>query len=214
MGPDYEPAVASFLSVRVGPGDLCFDVGANVGVYALQFSHWSAPSGRVVAFEPNPEAVAVLLKHLRINGLSARVTVKPLAVGDQNGEATLYTADADGMGRLGEPNDQIADRSAASVVQVTTLDEFSRQSGLIPNWLIVDIEGYEFAALRGGSELIKSQRGKLGIVVEIHPSVWATSGTSRADAEALLRDFRLHAVPLTGQTDSLGEYGIVHLAFD
>jgi hypothetical protein len=56
MGHDYEPAVASFLCVRVGPGDLCFDVGANVGVYALQFSHWSAPSGRVVAFEPNPEA--------------------------------------------------------------------------------------------------------------------------------------------------------------
>jgi hypothetical protein len=55
-------------------------------------------------------AVAVLLKHLKINGLSARVTVKTLAVGDQNGEATLYTADTDGMGRLGEPNDQIADR--------------------------------------------------------------------------------------------------------
>ena len=194
---------------------MCASMSVPTSVfYALQFSRWSAPSGCVVAFEPNPEAVAVLLRHLGINGLSDRVTVEPLAVGDQNREATLYVAGTDGMTRLGEPDDQIADRTAASAVKETTLDEFSRQSGLLPNWLIVDIEGHEFAALCGGSQLIKSQQGKLGIVVEMHPSVWAASGNSRYSAEALLHELGLHAFPLTGQTDPPGEYGIVHLAFD
>ncbi|CAN5887382.1 hypothetical protein BH18ACI5_BH18ACI5_16260 [soil metagenome] len=32
------------------PGSTCFDVGANVGVYALQFAHWTGAAGRVVAF--------------------------------------------------------------------------------------------------------------------------------------------------------------------
>src|SRR2546423_3497617 len=56
LGHDYDAAVAAFLRERVKPGAICFDVGANVGVYALQFAHWSGPTGRVVAFEPNPNS--------------------------------------------------------------------------------------------------------------------------------------------------------------
>ena len=213
MGHNYEPAVASFLQTGVRPGHLCFDVGANVGVYALQLARWSTPSGRVVAFEPNPAAAAVLRRHLTMNGLLARVTVAPLAVGDRDGEATLYAVGADGMSRLGEPNEQLAGRTTPATVRTIRLDEFCRQSGLIPNWLLIDIEGFEFAALRGASDLIKGRRGKLGIVVEMHPSVWRTPGTSRAEAEALLRELGLQAMPLTGQADALGEHGVVHLAF-
>src|SRR5882762_3437602 len=54
LGQNYDAPVAAFLRERVKPGALCLDVGANVGVYVLQFAHWSAPTGRVVAFEPNP----------------------------------------------------------------------------------------------------------------------------------------------------------------
>jgi hypothetical protein len=48
----------------------------------------------------------------------------------------------------------------------------------------------------------------------MHPSFWTILGTSRAQAEGLLRELGLRAVPLTGQADPLGEYGVVHLAFD
>jgi len=60
MGQDYDASVAQFLSERVKPGAICFDVGANVGVYVLQFAHWSGSSGRVIAFEPNPAAAEIL----------------------------------------------------------------------------------------------------------------------------------------------------------
>jgi len=211
---DHESAVASFLRSRVKPGDLCFDVGANVGIYALQFAHWSAPGGRVVAFEPNPEACAALTKHVRINGLSGQVTVEPLAVGDQQGNAVLYAAGSDTRSRLSQPNDLIANRTVSSTVSMTSLSEFSRHNGLIPDWLLIDIEGLELAALRGASELILERRYKLGIVIEMHPGFWTILGTSRTEVEGLLRELRLHAVPLTGQADPLGEYGLVHLAFE
>src|SRR5205807_2491515 len=130
---DYDAPVAAFLSQQVKPGSLCFDVGANVGVYVLQFAHWSGPTGQVVAFEPNPSACSILQKHVRMNGLVQRVRIVPSAVGEA--------------------------------------------------------------------------------IVEVHPNVCSSANTTRARTEDLRADLGLCALPLTGQSDPLGDYGLVHLAY-
>jgi hypothetical protein len=56
MARRYDEPVARWLASHVKPGDFCANVGGNVGVYALQFAHWTGPDGRVVVFEPNPHA--------------------------------------------------------------------------------------------------------------------------------------------------------------
>lgn len=212
LGKDYDPPVAAFLRERVKPGDVCVDVGANVGVYVLQFAHWSAPSGLVVAFEPNPGALAVLRKHVRFNGLAGRVTIVPAAVSARAGSAVLYAAGADGMSRLGEPNSAMAERAREISVATVTLDEYCESSRLSPDWLFIDIEGFELAALEGARNLIKSRGRRMRVVVEMHPNVWRSAGTDRAQLERLLAELRLEPVPLTGQTDALGEHGLVYLA--
>lgn len=214
LGQNYDAPVAEFLRERVSPGALCLDVGANVGVYVLQFAHWSRPDGRVVAFEPNPGAREVLESHVRMNGLGERVSVVPAAVGETSGEEILYAAAADGMSRLGEPNKALAGKVNEITVPVVTLDQYCRANALEPDWLFLDIEGFEIAALSGARELIKSRRGKLGLVVEMHPNVWDSARTTRAGAESLLAELGLRAVPLTGQHDPLGDHGIVLLAAD
>ena len=108
---EYEPEVARFLGERVRAGAVSLDVGANVGVYVLQFAHWSRPGGRVFAFEPNPAARAVLERHIRFNGLEERVEVVPCAVGSAGGRATLFAAGEDGMSRLGTPSPMLADQA-------------------------------------------------------------------------------------------------------
>lgn len=212
LGRDYDAPVAAFLRARVKSGDICVDVGANVGVYVLQFAHWSAPSGRVVAFEPNPGARAVLEKHVRFNCLADRVAVVPAAVSAHAGSATLYAADADGMSRLGEPNRAIAERVREITVPTVALDEYCEGARLSPDWLFIDIEGFEVAALEGARQLIEVRGGEMGIVVEMHPDAWHSAGTDRAQLERLLDELKLEAVPLTGQKDALGEHGLVHLA--
>ena len=212
LGQNYDAPVAEFLRVRVKPGALCLDVGANVGVYVLQFAHWSGPTGRVVAFEPNPSARAVMEKHIQMNRLGERVQIVSAAVGERSGADILYAAEADGMSRLGEPNRALAGRVSEIRVAVVTLDEFCKSQALKPDWLFIDIEGYEIAALAGARELIHSRR-EMGIIVEMHPSVWDSANTTRARAESLLGELGLRAVPLTGQSDPLGDYGIVHLTY-
>lgn len=213
LGQNYDAPVAEFLRERVKPGDLCLDVGANVGVYVLQFAHWSAPNGRVIAFEPNPSAVAILQKHVEMNGLAERVGIVSAAVGEASGEDILYAADADGMSRLGKPNAALGGNVSEIAVPVVTLDEYCSAEGLKPDWLFIDIEGFEIAALSGARELIQSCSGRLGMIVEMHPNVWDSANTTRAKAEALLADLGLRAEPLMGQTDPLGEYGLVHLVY-
>ncbi len=214
LGQNYDAPVAEFLRARVRPGAMCLDVGANVGVYVLQFAHWSRPDGRVVAFEPNPGAREVLQSHVRMNGLQGRVEIVPAAVGETSGEQILYAAAAEGMSRLGEPNKALGGNVSEITVPVMTVDEYCRDNALQPDWLFLDIEGFEIAALSGAREIIKSRRGRLNVVVEMHPNVWDSAKTTRAGAESLLNELGLRAVPLTGQRDPLGDHGIVHLTAD
>ncbi|MCA1593753.1 MAG: FkbM family methyltransferase [Acidobacteria bacterium] len=211
LGQQYDAPVAAFIRERMREGALCVDVGANVGVYVLQFAHWSGAQGRVVAFEPNVGAREVLQKHIDLNGLAERVEIVPAAVGAHAGEATLYAAGADGMSRLGAANELIAAEVSEVTVPVVTLDEFCTARNLAPDWLFIDIEGFEIAALEGARELVRKRGAGMHLIVEMHPNVWESAATTRASAEALLGELKLRAVPLTGQTDPLGDHGIVYL---
>lgn len=57
----------------VKPNQICFDVGANVGYYVIQFVYRSRPGGRVFAFEPNPESRVTLERQIAVNHLLDRV---------------------------------------------------------------------------------------------------------------------------------------------
>ena len=212
LAPDYDAPVAAFFRERVKPGAVCLDVGANVGVYVLQFGRWSSPGGQVIAFEPNPHARAILRRHVAMNDLTERVRIVAAAVGEAAGEQVLYAGGADGMSRLGEPNRALQGAIDEITVPVVTLDDYCESARVTPDWLLIDIEGFEIAALFGAQRLIRSRGAKLGIVVEMHPNVWDSANTTEARATALLDDLGLHAVPLTGQRDPLHDYGLVHLA--
>ena len=204
--PVYDEGAATYLRGYLREGMEAWNVGANIGVYALQLAHHVGAAGRVVAFEPNPEARAVLLRNIAHNSLQGRVEVVPSAVGSAPGTVDFYTSGADGMGRAGRPNPQLA-RTDRIEVPVTTLEAFAAARGRMPDLVMMDIEGWEIAALEGARALA----GRTRFIVELHPDAWQWSGHSRADLERLLDSAGLQAVPLSGQRDPLGELGQVVL---
>jgi FkbM family methyltransferase len=210
FGHDYERSVASFLKSHVKPGDICFDVGANVGVYVLQLARVVSPSGKVVAFEPDPTAREIMERHVQLNGYSARLITVPTAVADQSGERNFYFADAAGTSRLDEPNKRWMPSAASKSVRVTTIDEFVESTGLEPRWILMDIEGHELQALLGARRLIERRRGRLGFVIEMHPGAWP-GVDDNSDVDRLLSELKLRCDALTGQHHPLAEYGHVHL---
>ena len=210
----YDPLVCDFLRARVRPGAVTLDIGAHVGIYALCMAAWSQPDGRVLAFEPNPATRAALEKHIALNDLTERIEVIPQAVSDVAGEATFFASELEGFSRLGSAN---PDRPQAETepisVPVTTVDILCAARELAPDWIIIDIEGYEVAALEGAQETILAGRGRMGIIVEMHPTLWKIAGTSREKIEALLAELSLKPVSLTGQAEPLSDYGIVSLEY-
>ncbi len=84
----YEFELNDHLRRLVRPGARCFDVGANAGYHALMFARLS---GRpVVAFEPDPEALARLCANIAVNGFDIRVVAR--AVGSGADAVTLDRA--------------------------------------------------------------------------------------------------------------------------
>src|SRR5215467_1853209 len=72
----------------VHPGDIVYDVGANLGYVALSLSKQVGPSGKVAAFEPVPQNLRFLRENIESNQL-ANIEVFDVAVSDTEGEALI-----------------------------------------------------------------------------------------------------------------------------
>jgi FkbM family methyltransferase len=205
----HDPEVAAFLDTKLKPGMCCWNVGANVGIHVLQLAHRVGAQGSVVAFEPNPAAVALLRRHVELNGYDDRVTIVQAAVGEREGETEFFVAGADPMGRADRPNPLLPQTTRISV-PVITLDGYLKSQTWRPDCILMDIEGWEIGALRGGRTILELQPFPI-VIVELHPDAWEWSGHSRQDLETLLREHKLSVKPLSGQDDPLELYGRVVL---
>jgi FkbM family methyltransferase len=200
---DYERPVVDYLRANVRSGQTCLDVGAHVGYYVLQLAHWTRPSGRIVAFEPNPTARAALTTNVRLNALTDRVVVEQLAVGAGASTAWLAnTSAAHGISRV------VSVRGTADVpIEVVALDDYCASRQLSPEWVLIDVEGLELGVLTGAQRLLA---GPAGVLVEMHPSLWPDPEYTR-QIRALIEAAGRRIVPLAGQNDPYVDYGVIAL---
>ncbi|WP_270934763.1 FkbM family methyltransferase [Falsiroseomonas oryzae] len=77
-----------FMLERIRPGQVAWDVGANLGYYALLMADLVGPGGRVLALEPNPRLALLCERSLSLNGFADRAEVRRLAAAARN-DATL-----------------------------------------------------------------------------------------------------------------------------
>ena len=168
------------------PGDVVYDVGANLGSETVAFSDVVGPRGRVIAFEPFPANV----EQLRANAAavsSANVEVRPIALGEGEGEIH-FTPPASGNSGSGHIAGNGDDLAGAVAVSCTTLDAL-RADGLPPARLIViDAEGHEAAILRGAVHTLDHDRPV--VAFEAVGELLARAGSGVGELAALMAQSR------------------------
>jgi len=175
--------------------DVIFDVGANEGQWTSRASE-ANPGCQIHAFEPASSTFKILKEHVAQRGAICR----QLAMGDTIG--TLPLLNRKGYSYLnsfyrarGKGIEAIA--TDQENVSVDTLDSYCQRGGISKiDFLKVDVEGHEFAVLRGASELLASRRIKF-IQFEYH-ATWIYSRTYLKDIFELLQPAGYHIYKMLG----------------
>ncbi len=181
----------------VKPGHTVFDVGANHAFYALHAARLTGPTGRVEAFEPNPQLAALATASLRTNGYTW-AKLHQVAVGDTSGEAVLtFNPDMSGGGNI---RSQAGHSKAEAVsVKMAVLDEMFADPSIVVDVVKMDVEGYEGRALRGMSKLLARSPG-VRMMLEFAPGMMASAGVPAPDVVSQLRGLGLSAWLIDGES--------------
>lgn len=172
----YEEHVRQAAREHLKAGDVCVDVGANVGAIAFLAATIVGAHGRVIAVEPNPDNLQLLYRGIVLNGFS-NVEVLPFAASNRRAVFSL-TGGTSNTHLIGaRPVDE-----GGAFVQSIVLDE--ALAGLPRlDFVKMDIEGYEPPAFEGFSTLIARHRPTL--LIEFNPRCLVD--LHRQDPSAYLR---------------------------
>jgi FkbM family methyltransferase len=134
----------------VSPGDIVYDLGANVGFYSLLASVLVGNTGHVYSFEPLAANAAILQRHLDMNRIR-NCTVVRAAVTSADGMAHFDPSSSGDLAHLSA--------TGAATVSTVALDSLLAVGKIRAARVIkIDVEGAELDALRGAAQLIEAHR--------------------------------------------------------
>ncbi len=152
-GTHDERYVVTKLLKIIKSGDICWDIGANIGFYTCLLASQVKDTGAVIAFEPAARTCGYLQENVCLNEFT-NVTVVNNGLGDNIEQRHLYysqAALAEGTASLKYPNG----RTASERVTLDTIDNLIGKLPT-PDFIKIDVEGYQLEVLRGGEHFLKT----------------------------------------------------------
>ena len=148
------------LPQLVREGDVCIDIGANLGYYSRPLSRLAGSSGHVYSVEPVPVIGRVLRHNLR---RCKNVDILPFALGGENRRITMSNDSVLTDGYFGTGRNRVDDSAVRSSAATTFEAEMRRGSELFGglerlDFIKCDIEGYELHVMRELRPLLERHR--------------------------------------------------------
>lgn len=191
----YEPPIQECIANVVKPGEVCYDIGANLGFFTILLARLAGSAGIVYAFEPVPRNAEIVEGNARLNDMT-NISVLRYAVADRNGTSELLLAEHAGGAVLksaGTPPDLVG----STMVETRTLDTLVEQNGLRPPTFVkIDVEGAELDVLQGMQSVL--ERHGPTILLEVDDAEEAECERKFAACASFLevRGYRIERLPL------------------
>lgn len=140
-----EPYSTMLMNQVLKQGDVCVDIGANIGYYALQEARLVGDKGYVYAIEPVAESVKWLKRNIALNGYN-NIEVFQLACGDNSGVGEINVSEKRNWSSIRPENKRHYVRK--DEIEIVRLDSFI-EGKIVPNIIRMDVEGYEYEIIKG-----------------------------------------------------------------
>lgn len=152
-----EANLTSFLLRFLKEGSTFIDVGAHIGFYSMLASHLVGEKGKVYSFEPTSWTFKLLqkntfdMKNVSIFNLGASDTEEEISFSDYGpGYGAYNSASKEGTMLTFQPK--------ITNVKMISIDSFFKKENLLPDFIKLDAEGFEYKILKGLSETLRTMR--------------------------------------------------------
>ena len=162
---EFEKETAPVILQNIRRSRCFIDVGANCGLYTVLGGKIN-PDVSIVAVEPVPKVCAALAHNVAENNLDSRVTILNVALGDSEGTVPFHEAENSAMGSLAVHGYR-GQRGRVIQVKCRTVDSIVEELKIEPDFMKIDVEGFEHLVLKGASRVLSKFRPR--IVLEANP---------------------------------------------
>lgn len=207
----YAPVVVDAMKRSLKPGDVFFDVGANIGYLSAIAAGLVGNEGQVHAFEPVPAHFARLKHFVELNPDCA-IHANCCAVGETEATQTIYIAKEAGQSTLVPWYKSVAEIERVDQVPAVRLDSYIESKGIDRVSLIkIDTEGYEFPVLKGLEGYLRRTSRRPPIICEIAPRAYGLMGSGLAPFARYTEGFGYRAYDLADGTSPIDLCAIRHV---
>ncbi len=156
---------AALSDAATSQGGVLFDVGAHCGLISAL---WCAakPRNRVFSFEPSPALVRRLAEIRELNHFDDRMNINQIGIGESNGTAGMLMDPASGFVQSRHFDHTMWSVPESIEVAIESIEAASVRLKVIPDFIKLDIEGYEYEAIKGSALFLSRHRP--AIFLELH----------------------------------------------
>jgi FkbM family methyltransferase len=169
---EFQPQMSAWLR-NFKPGEVFYDIGANIGMFSLTVAKMHNKQVKVYAFEPSFSTFASLVRNVIANHFGDVIFPYPFALGSVQGLRNFNYTDI-AAGASVHTLDTVVNQTGSEFIpafsqQVISysLDEMVRSFGLAsPTHIKIDVDGGESEIIEGMKQILQSSVIK-SVMIEI-----------------------------------------------
>jgi FkbM family methyltransferase len=154
----YERQESERIRETIHEGQIVLDIGANIGYFTLLLAATVGPTGRVIAFEPDPTNYDLLVRNIIGNDYDQIVAAENLALSNYSGTTNFFRSSISSGMHTCSPAMQnhfpTYENPEVITVPCMTLDDYFPLAEHI-TFIKLDVEGFELQVLEGAKDFLE-----------------------------------------------------------